>query len=106
MPRSGSSLYLLPRGTTYCDLPGLETELQRLDKEDEAVETREEMAFVLPVSVTSVVSDSVYPSNVIPESVSPVVVPISTVHRSSRLLGGVGVSRSSFSAYFTSGPLS
>ena len=92
------------------NLPGLETELQRLDKEDEAAEVREEIVAAPPVSVVSdsvspsevvpesvlpvsVVSDFVSPSDVVPESVPPVV-PTSTVRRSSRLAeaaGGAGI---------------
>lgn len=94
------------------NLPGLEAELQILDKEDEAAKTvivppvsvtsvPDSVSpsdvvpeSVPPVSVTSVVPDSVSPSNVVPESVPHVVVPNPTVRRSSRLAeaaGGAGL---------------
>lgn len=40
-------------------MPGLKTELQRLDKEDEATKVRGESVVAPSVSIMSVVSDSV-----------------------------------------------
>ena len=87
------------------NLPGLEAELQRLDKEDEATETLVvPLVSVTPVSVppsdvvpesvpsVSVTSVSVPPRDVVPKSVPPV--PNLSIRRSSRLAeaaGGAGL---------------